>query len=130
MTSADRTCWFVHLSRAGVRGTAELTNSYKAFVPSFLRFEILYQNLEHGTDKDMISLGEHCCRRSTECVHQIHHYCISSLVIMGILGCIFFPYFIFIMNRTYIHLVSGSARVQYSDMFRDTPRAAGHPGRV
>nr|XP_038940360.1 uncharacterized protein LOC103690742 isoform X4 [Rattus norvegicus] len=53
------------------------------------RSEILQQKLEHDTVQDKISLGEKNYRRRTKCAQQIHHYCISSVMSIAIVDCIF-----------------------------------------
>ncbi|XP_063124138.1 uncharacterized protein LOC134480535 isoform X2 [Rattus norvegicus] len=53
------------------------------------RSEILQQKLEHDTDQDKISLGEKSYRRRTKCAQQIHHYCVSSVMSIAIVDCIF-----------------------------------------
>ncbi|XP_031246945.1 uncharacterized protein LOC116104562 [Mastomys coucha] len=62
--------------------------------------ETLLQKLEHGIHQNMISLVENCCRKITECAQQIHHCCLSFLILMPIMGCIFFISFGFLGVNT------------------------------
>nr|XP_038940362.1 uncharacterized protein LOC685668 isoform X2 [Rattus norvegicus] len=71
------------------------------------RSEILQQKLEHDTDQDKISLGEKSFGRRTKCAQQIHHYCVSSVMSIAIVDCIFLLSFNFFgLNRLYFHLSS------------------------
>lgn len=67
ISSVDSSFGIVQLNGADVGDTAELTNPYQAFVPSFLRCEVLQKQLVHGIHQEFISPGENCCRGSRVC---------------------------------------------------------------